>query len=134
MTLWAIDRVTYRRILMGATIKKRKMYEGFLEKVPILGTVPPLVVLVACFAFPTSLSQSVHHSLSSILSLSLSPSHSLSISAPLNHWERLTVADALEPEVYHDGEVIIRQGERGDSFFIIVDVLSPFPVLCCLAR
>lgn len=77
VTLWAIDRVTYRRILMGATIKKRKMYEGFLEKVPIL--------------------------------------------APLNHWERLTVADALEPEVYHDGEVIIRQGERGDSFFIIVD-------------
>jgi cAMP-dependent protein kinase regulator len=53
----------------------------------------------------------------------------LSISAPLNHWERLTVADALEPEVYHDGEVIIRQGERGDSFFIIVDVPSPFPVL-----
>jgi cAMP-dependent protein kinase regulator len=77
VTLWAIDRVTYRRILMGATIKKRKMYEGFLEKVPIL--------------------------------------------APLNHWERLTVADALEPEIYHDGEVIIRQGERGDSFFIIVD-------------
>jgi cAMP-dependent protein kinase regulator len=77
VTLWAIDRVTYRKILMGATIKKRKMYEGFLEKVPIL--------------------------------------------APLNHWERLTVADALEPEIYHDGEVIIRQGERGDSFFIIVD-------------
>jgi hypothetical protein len=44
------------------------------------------------------------------------------IAAPLNHWERLTVADALEPELYHDGEVIIRQGERGDSFFIIVDV------------
>lgn len=36
--LWAIDRVTYRKILMGATIKKRKMYESFLEKVPILGT------------------------------------------------------------------------------------------------
>lgn len=28
---------------MGATIKKRKMYEGFLEKVPILGTVPLLL-------------------------------------------------------------------------------------------
>jgi len=77
VTLWAIDRITYRKILMGATIKKRKMYESFLEKVPIL--------------------------------------------VPLNHWERLTVADALEPEVYHDGEVIIRQGERGNSFFIIVE-------------
>ena len=35
--LWAIDRDTYRRILMGSTIRKRKMYESFLEKVSILG-------------------------------------------------------------------------------------------------
>ncbi|XP_073245215.1 cAMP-dependent protein kinase type I-alpha regulatory subunit-like isoform X2 [Porites lutea] len=34
--LWAIDRVTYRRILMGSQIRKRKMYEQFLEKVSIL--------------------------------------------------------------------------------------------------
>ncbi|CAF1359473.1 unnamed protein product [Adineta ricciae] len=34
--LWAIDRKTYRRILMGSTIKKRKMYEEFLSKVKIL--------------------------------------------------------------------------------------------------
>ena len=31
--LWAIDRDTYRRILMGSTIKKRKTYETFLAKV-----------------------------------------------------------------------------------------------------
>ena len=37
MKLWAIDRDTYRRILMGSTIRKRKMYESFLEKVSILG-------------------------------------------------------------------------------------------------
>ena len=35
--LWAIDRDTYRRILMGSTIRKRKLYESFLEKVSILG-------------------------------------------------------------------------------------------------
>ena len=35
--LWAIDRDTYRRILMGSTIRKRKMYESLLEKVSILG-------------------------------------------------------------------------------------------------
>lgn len=35
--LWAIDRDTYRRILMGSTIRKRKLYETFLEKVSILG-------------------------------------------------------------------------------------------------
>ncbi|KAL7674502.1 hypothetical protein ACOME3_000779 [Neoechinorhynchus agilis] len=34
--LWAIDRDTYRRILMGSTIKKRKTYEEFLSKVPLL--------------------------------------------------------------------------------------------------
>lgn len=35
--LWAIDRDTYRRILMGSTIKKRKLYDEFLSKVSILG-------------------------------------------------------------------------------------------------
>ncbi|KAI1301794.1 cAMP-dependent protein kinase regulatory subunit [Halotydeus destructor] len=34
--LWAIDRDTYRRILMGSTIRKRKLYEEFLSKVSIL--------------------------------------------------------------------------------------------------
>lgn len=34
--LFGIDRETYRRILMGSTMKKRKMYEEFLSKVPIL--------------------------------------------------------------------------------------------------
>ncbi|XP_023236432.1 cAMP-dependent protein kinase regulatory subunit-like [Centruroides sculpturatus] len=36
--LWAIDRDTYRRILMGSTIRKRKMYEEFLSRVSILGS------------------------------------------------------------------------------------------------
>ena len=35
--LWAIDRDTYRRILMGSTIRKRDMYQEFLSKVSILG-------------------------------------------------------------------------------------------------
>lgn len=34
--LWAIDRDTYRRILMGSTIRKRKMYSDFLSRVSIL--------------------------------------------------------------------------------------------------
>lgn len=34
--LWAIDRDTYRRILMGSTIRKRDMYQEFLSKVSIL--------------------------------------------------------------------------------------------------
>ncbi|XP_018496796.1 cAMP-dependent protein kinase regulatory subunit [Galendromus occidentalis] len=73
--LWAIDRDTYRRILMGSTIRKRKMYEAFLSKVSILES--------------------------------------------LDQWERLTVADALEPVTFQDGDVIIEQGTAGDDFFII---------------
>ena len=35
--LWGIDRDSYRRILMGSTIRKRKMYEEFLSRGSILG-------------------------------------------------------------------------------------------------
>jgi len=75
--LWAIDRDTNRRILMGSTTRKRKKYENFLEQVPLL--------------------------------------------KDLDKWERLSVADALEPCDYKDGEVIIKQGETGDDFDIIVE-------------
>lgn len=39
----------------------------------------------------------------------------------LDKWERLTVADALEPVSFEDSETIVRQGEPGDDFYIIVD-------------
>jgi len=75
--LWAIDRDTYRRILMGSTIRKRKMYEEFLSKVSILSN--------------------------------------------LDKWERLTIADALVPASFNDGDVIVQQGQPGDDFYIIVE-------------
>merc|ERR1712131_126784 len=34
--LWAMDRQTFRRIVVKATAKKRRMYEEFLKKVEIL--------------------------------------------------------------------------------------------------
>lgn len=39
----------------------------------------------------------------------------------LDKWERLTVADALEPVAFEDGETIVRQGEPGDDFYIILE-------------
>lgn len=42
----------------------------------------------------------------------------------LDKWERLTVADALEPVQFEDGEKIVVQGEPGDDFFIITEVTS----------
>lgn len=48
----------------------------------------------------------------------------------LDKWERLTVADALEPVQFEDGEKIVVQGEPGDDFFIITEVslVSSCPV------
>ena len=40
----------------------------------------------------------------------------------LDKWERLTVSDALEPVQFEDSEVIVRQGEPGEDFFIIIEV------------
>jgi len=75
--LWALNRSTYRNILMETTMRKRKMYESFLENVPIL--------------------------------------------AYLTKYERVTVADALEPASFVDGEVIIQQGAPGDKFYLIIE-------------
>lgn len=77
LKLWGLDRDSYRRILMGSTIRKRRMYDKFLSRVSILES--------------------------------------------LEEWERLTVADALEPVSFTDQETIVRQGEPGNDFYIIVE-------------
>ncbi|TGJ82121.1 hypothetical protein E0Z10_g6630 [Xylaria hypoxylon] len=40
-TLWALDRVTFRRILMESTFARRRLYEKFLEEVPLLASLTP---------------------------------------------------------------------------------------------
>ena len=40
----------------------------------------------------------------------------------LDKWERLTIADSLEPVQFDDGQEIVKQGEPGEDFFIIVEV------------
>jgi len=40
-TLWALDRVTFRRILMNTAFERRRMYEGFLSEVPLLESLTP---------------------------------------------------------------------------------------------
>lgn len=40
-TLWALDRPTFRRILMESTFARRRMYESFLEEVPLLSSLTP---------------------------------------------------------------------------------------------
>lgn len=36
--LWQLDRMTFRKILMTNASERRKMYEGFLEEVPVLSS------------------------------------------------------------------------------------------------
>lgn len=43
------------------------------------------------------------------------------VAETLEKWERFTVADALEPCTFEDGKAIVKQGEPGDDFFIIVE-------------
>lgn len=40
----------------------------------------------------------------------------------LDSWERMTVADALEPCQFEDGQEVIKQGDPGNDFFIIIEV------------
>jgi len=37
-TLWALDRVTFRRIVLRTAFQRRKMYESLLETVPLLNS------------------------------------------------------------------------------------------------
>eukprot|EP00306_Pavlova_sp_CCMP459_P014145 CAMPEP_0185182870 /NCGR_PEP_ID=MMETSP1140-20130426/1625_1 /TAXON_ID=298111 /ORGANISM="Pavlova sp., Strain CCMP459" /LENGTH=408 /DNA_ID=CAMNT_0027748841 /DNA_START=25 /DNA_END=1251 /DNA_ORIENTATION=+ len=75
VTLYAVDRITFKFIMMDTTITKRSTYEGFLEQVPLLSS--------------------------------------------LTKNERQTIADALKPVEYKDGEDIITQGEVGNTFYIL---------------
>ncbi|ORY08360.1 cyclic nucleotide-binding-like protein [Clohesyomyces aquaticus] len=74
-TLWALDRVTFRRILMDSAFQRRRMYEGFLEEVPLLSSLTP--------------------------------------------YERSKIADALETKKYPSGTTIIKEGDVGESFYIL---------------
>ncbi|KAJ2707210.1 hypothetical protein FB645_000887 [Coemansia sp. IMI 203386] len=74
-TLWALDRITFRSLLMERTSRKRRLYERFLETVPLLKSLEP--------------------------------------------YERQKIADALESVGYGDKDVIVRQGDPGDDFFLI---------------
>lgn len=39
----------------------------------------------------------------------------------LDKWERLTVADSLEAVSFEDNEVVVKQSEAGNDFFIILE-------------
>ena len=38
----------------------------------------------------------------------------------LEDWERLTIADALKQETFRPGEQVVKQGESGADFYLII--------------
>ncbi|KAL2375171.1 hypothetical protein RJ035_007845 [Blastomyces gilchristii] len=74
-TLWALDRITFRRILMDAAFQRRRMYEAFLEEVPLLSSLKP--------------------------------------------YERAKIADALDTVKHPAGATIIREGDPGNTFYLL---------------
>lgn len=73
--LWGLDRVTFRRIIVKNNARKRRMFEAFIESVPLL--------------------------------------KSLEVS------ERMKIVDVIGEKIYKDGDRIITQGDKADSFYII---------------
>ena len=36
-------------------------------------------------------------------------------------WERMTIADALQEVTFGDGDLVIKQGDEGEDFYIILE-------------
>lgn len=89
---------------MGSTIRKRKLYEEFLNKVSLFGKSYSSLLLIFC-------------SISTLTYLR----RSFFYIESLDKWEKLTIADALQPIQYVDGEIIVEQGRPGEDFYIIED-------------
>ncbi|KAI9304824.1 cyclic nucleotide-binding-like protein [Cunninghamella echinulata] len=73
--LWALDRVSFRMILLENTARKRRMYDQFLSEVPIFKSLEP--------------------------------------------YERHKIADALESIQFDDQQIVIKEGDVGENFYLI---------------
>ena len=38
----------------------------------------------------------------------------------LDEWERMTIADALEEVIFQAGEEVVKQGDQGNKFYMII--------------
>ena len=45
--LWALDRQTFRRIVLRNAFQKRKMYEALIENVPLLSALSVSTLIMA---------------------------------------------------------------------------------------
>ncbi|SMN21145.1 similar to Saccharomyces cerevisiae YIL033C BCY1 Regulatory subunit of the cyclic AMP-dependent protein kinase (PKA) [Maudiozyma saulgeensis] len=73
--LWVLDRLTFRKILLGSSFKKRLMYDDLLRSIPVLKS--------------------------------------------LTTYDRAKLADALDTQIYEAGQVIIKEGDSGENFYLV---------------
>ena len=97
--VWAVDRVTFRRIVMNNTFRKRKMYEAFIQTVPILQS------LDVRAAVPGSLIDAAASASLTRDRRGAAPSAETR-GVPSQASEIVKVADACEPVRFDDEEVI----------------------------
>ena len=78
-TVWAVDRDTFRHVVVNSRRTQKKKYEGMLKKIDILKHMTPT--------------------------------------------ERSKLADALDAKSYHDGEVVIKEGDDNyaDMHFYLIE-------------
>lgn len=89
------DRSTFRRLIVKNNAKKRRIYETFIESVPLLKSLE----VTFWFSF-----------LRSFIFIHIFPEHvSLSVFIPLQANERMKIVDVLGAKQFSDGERIITQ-------------------------
>lgn len=76
VTLWALDRASFRRVVLGSAMARREAQLGFLRTVPVFAGV-------------------------------------------MSDYELCRLSDALEEAKLAPSAVICRQGEAGDTFFLV---------------
>jgi hypothetical protein len=128
---WAIDRVPFRRTLKRVNAKKIDEYCKVLEKVYRIRHL--YTNSTATFTFLHSIASLFltflfHILILVVLSARIPPSGP-PVQVPdmgaLSSFERARIAEALDETVYLPGTVICKQGDPGDTFFIIKAVRGP---------
>ena len=82
---------------MESTIKKRELYDEFLSKIKIFGNDKLIIAIFNKINIVYLLLENLYE------------------------WERMTVADALQEVTFDEDEIVVKEGDDGDDFFIILD-------------
>lgn len=96
--LWAMDRQTFRRILLKSAFRKRKMYEALLDSVPMLKTLQVRLGFTRCSA--------------GAIFDHITNGYGVIFFRFSQNYERMNLADALIPRTFTQGERIIKQGKH----------------------